>query len=562
MGKVEKAISLAIYWRKRQEEADIAGSEQRAIKFYASEILAQVMLVRLKSGAEPFSTIPPEYVKRLGLHEILEQLERGLRGEPMDDILSWDEFADGQRGCPGFGISSLKLLGSMFNEDGSVKPEFEEIPCHPVSYDPHPAKVNQKPHKSFFSSIMKNLRRRPITVVFRKGRSKRIILSSVTRPISELWVRTAEAPVHTIKTRRPFTAPQDGEPRCKNFDARLFTIRSDTNISSANAWFLELQDSHCRLQILRKDKYKRIRIAILDTGINISRTKFRKGLSDSKNEVDIDIDGHGTTCVALLQRVAPWADIYVARVTKSKNETLEAKNVMKALERACNIGTNPDGKENWGVDIVTMSFGFLSWKKEIEHIIEKASSRQHNLDARERPVLFFAAAGNNGTRKEVAFPASMSQVFAVNSATGDGNKSSFNPPQQINSINFSILGESVPAVTPDETEHEFMSGTSAATPIAAGLAALILEFFMQDHDNITLNWLRGYLWKHDAMQNVFFREMSTERDGYQNLVPWKLSSYRNGPEEIIGHITSALDKYRASSMYDACSLYEEKGGSS
>ncbi|CZT10177.1 uncharacterized protein RAG0_14718 [Rhynchosporium agropyri] len=63
---------------------------------------------------------------------------------------------------------------------------------------------------------------------------------------------------------------------------------------------------------------------------------------------------------------------------------------------------------------------------------------------------------NMGVRRDVTFPASMTGVFCINSASGDGASSNLNP------------------------ELKSMTGKSVATPIAAAIAALVLEHVIQN----------------------------------------------------------------------------------
>ena len=80
----------------------------------------------------------------------------------------------------------------------------------------------------------------------------------------------------------------------------------------------------------------RVRIAILDTGIELPEVAFwayRDRIREQKSWVtdddcddfiqrgDRDIDGHGTHGAALLLQVAPEADIFVARVFRDRKES-------------------------------------------------------------------------------------------------------------------------------------------------------------------------------------------------------------------------------------------------
>jgi hypothetical protein len=49
-----------------------------------------------------------------------------------------------------------------------------------------------------------------------------------------------------------------------------------------------------------------------------------------------DTCGHGTHCVGLLRTIAPWADIYVARVAKDFESDLDPEVVAK-VSRTCSV---------------------------------------------------------------------------------------------------------------------------------------------------------------------------------------------------------------------------------
>ena len=66
-------------------------------------------------------------------------------------------------------------------------------------------------------------------------------------------------------------------------------------------------------------------------------------------------------------------------------------------------------------------------------------------------------------------------------------------------------------------------GTSFATPIAAGVAALMIEFTRQKIDNQDMLEMLGTC---GGMKKVL-RLMSETRSGYRYITPWSLSS-QNG----------------------------------
>jgi hypothetical protein len=106
-------------------------------------------------------------------------------------------------------------------------------------------------------------------------------------------------------------------------------------------------------------------------------------------------------------------------------------------------------------------------------------------------ALIFAAASNSGGQGHIsiAFPARLKEeVIVVFSSRPDGTRSGFNPIPMPKTWNFSILGENVKAAWPVGMNGQavkigegnditnIMSGTSVAMPIAAGIAAIVLEF--------------------------------------------------------------------------------------
>jgi subtilisin family serine protease len=84
---------------------------------------------------------------------------------------------------------------------------------------------------------------------------------------------------------------------------------------------------------------RRIRIGILDTGIDTkNKIYFQSGRLEDDWCISFvgephefhDEDGHGTHCVSLLRKVAPDAEIYVAKVFSHKEIDLtQAMNIPK-----------------------------------------------------------------------------------------------------------------------------------------------------------------------------------------------------------------------------------------
>ena len=120
-----------------------------------------------------------------------------------------------------------------------------------------------------------------------------------------------------------------------------------------------------------------------------------------------------------------------------------------------------------------MSFGYEAEVEVIEQALKKADDNN---------VLLIAAASNVGGNTALAqrWPSTRDNVMSVYAAEGKGFPYKDNPPHRANCYNFATLGVMVPVWSvPDESGDSaeiFCTGTSYATPIAAAIAASVLDF--------------------------------------------------------------------------------------
>ena len=170
--------------------------------------------------------------------------------------------------------------------------------------------------------------------------------------------------------------------------------------------------------------------------------------------------------------------------------------------------------QEWKVDIITMSFGFPFLDEYLDGIQTAIN------EAFVSKILMFAAAKNDGANSGIAYPANQDQVICVNSTDGQGNPSKYNPSPVIGR-NLSVLGEDVLSSWPLHFRigMQRKSGTSYATPIAAGIAAVVLDYArqkMQPNDRYAISKLRTP----KGMQAVLSL-MCKDRGGYRYLAPWE-----------------------------------------
>ncbi|KAM0290547.1 hypothetical protein ACHAO9_004905 [Fusarium lateritium] len=217
-----------------------------------------------------------------------------------------------------------------------------------------------------------------------------------------------------------------------------------------------------------------------------------------------DISGHGTHVTSLLCEYAPDADIYVVKIA-------DGQPVSSSII-ACAIN---DAVKKWQPDIITMSFGWPARDDEYDSLEKAIKNAQFN------DVLLFAAASNDGANAKRAWPARHSGVICVHSTAADGNPSSFNPIA-VPGDNFAIIGEAVEGAWPRDLCEEqnntsllmHKSGTSFVTPIAAGIAAFLLQYArlnLSKRDAARLKQFEG--------MTAALRRISVVKNGYNYIAP-------------------------------------------
>ncbi|KAK8071439.1 subtilisin-like protein [Apiospora hydei] len=219
---------------------------------------------------------------------------------------------------------------------------------------------------------------------------------------------------------------------------------------------------------LHKTPVRPVRVAVLDSGYDEDSTFFQtplrsrqvKGWKDFAGESadPVDENGHGTHTVALVMKLAPTADIYVARIARDREYINEASQaICQAIKWATEV---------CDVDIISMSFGFESEIPEISIAIREAElAKRDNL-------LFFAAASNSGGNRREMFPASHDAVISVRQTNANGSFADTNPPADPHGpAVFGTLGSNVPSAWLSNVDGEVAkSGSSVATAVLSSLA--------------------------------------------------------------------------------------------
>ncbi|KAI4599476.1 hypothetical protein KJ359_001918 [Pestalotiopsis sp. 9143b] len=217
-----------------------------------------------------------------------------------------------------------------------------------------------------------------------------------------------------------------------------------------------------------KSRYKAVKVCVIDTGldprygtsrrVNNRVKEFKDFVTPSSSSMQ-DNTSHGTVSVSIVLSVFEHCELYVARVFKSDDtdEKTEPELMAKAIEWSL--------EPEIDVDIISISAGFVHHSPRLQDAVRKASGASK---------LIFAAASNWGNLGPVAYPARHNYyTICVFSVDTHHRPSRFNPERRPNADNFAILGEDFSH--PIHPNHR-VSGTSAATAAAAGLAAMIIDF--------------------------------------------------------------------------------------
>lgn len=166
-----------------------------------------------------------------------------------------------------------------------------------------------------------------------------------------------------------------------------------------------------------------------------------------------------------------------------------------------------------------MSFGFdheilVDGKPAISNAISEA------LRIRDQQILFFAAAANEGGNQPEMFPANNPQVISIRGTDHRGWLQRFNHPKGNTGIDcFMTLAQDVPGagLSRDGGNEVCKSGTSVSTPIAAGIAAMLLSYARLYGDDLKrFQGDKPALSTFSGMHSIF-KKLSTDMNGFYYL---------------------------------------------
>jgi len=245
-----------------------------------------------------------------------------------------------------------------------------------------------------------------------------------------------------------------------------------------------------------------VRVAVLDTGVDLSHPLLAGHLLPGFDFVDFDNDpsevgttanhgyGHGTHVAGLIAMVAPAAKIMPVRV-------LDSDGVGNAwvLGEALLYAVDPDGDPSTddGAQVINLSLGSLSRTRIMAAIgailtckpaipddpIEDRSDPGYAADntrcANGKGAVVIAAAGNDGSSNVNEYPAAEG-AYGLMSVGASGSKQTLASFSNSGSwVDIAAPGEGITSTIPGGGVATW-SGTSMASPLVAGTAALLRAY--------------------------------------------------------------------------------------
>lgn len=233
-----------------------------------------------------------------------------------------------------------------------------------------------------------------------------------------------------------------------------------------------------------------VTVAVLDTGIDLTHPALAGQLVSGYDFVDLDADpsevgaadqnlhyGHGTHVAGLVALVAPEASIMPLRVLDE-----DGVGNIWALAEALAYAINPDGNPNTadGADVINLSLSTTQQTDLLAEIVASVTCEQDDdpgedddclVSPNQHGAVVVAAAGNSSSNTP-EYPAAEGVLgsLAIGASTKADTLASFS--NYGSWVDLAAPGQDILSTVPSG-EYAVWSGTSMATPLAAGEAALV-----------------------------------------------------------------------------------------
>ncbi|BCU82566.1 aerolysin [Polycladomyces abyssicola] len=218
-------------------------------------------------------------------------------------------------------------------------------------------------------------------------------------------------------------------------------------------------------RVWRISRGRAVRVAVIDTGIAHDHPAIRDNYQGGSNILSpifspYDYNGHGTHVAGTIAGrsnelgvlgVAPRAHLYAVKAFNRKGSA-NLSDLLSAI--------------NWCIEnqmqVVNMSFGMDKASEALRHAIQMAHRRG---------IVMVAAAGNQGNRSMIDYPARYPETIAVTATGKNGQLASFSNLGE--GTDLAAPGDKIRSAWLNNSTRE-MSGTSMSVPHVTGTVALML----------------------------------------------------------------------------------------
>ncbi|THV53899.1 hypothetical protein BGAL_0039g00110 [Botrytis galanthina] len=264
-----------------------------------------------------------------------------------------------------------------------------------------------------------------------------------------------------------------------------------------------------------------IRVALIDDGIDITKLQHKHDGGQSFCTRDRDVVpyyissfGHGPAMASQIYRICPRAQLYVLKLD---DHLYNGKRQITALSAAQAIREAVAKK----VHIISMSWTIQKPKDSTTRDL----LREAIAEAVQKNIIMFCSASDEGPIEDESFPwaAAKSSIFRIGAATDKGIASSIvgNPTN----LDFTFPGTNVERNVDKKVEYQ--TGSSVATALATGLAALVLYcvqvklFRTEDRDKGRVRQSFRRLKEYEGMLKVFQDKIGTTQESkHKYLKVW------------------------------------------
>ncbi|KAI0101767.1 hypothetical protein GGR51DRAFT_529279 [Nemania sp. FL0031] len=300
-----------------------------------------------------------------------------------------------------------------------------------------------------------------------------------------------------------------------------------------------------------------ITVALIDDGVDVNDQNIQSRIIGGRSFCHRDKEqnlnqsyyvsgGHGTAMARLICKVCPGVNLFILRLDEYFIELgkrqITAESATKAIRAAIERR----------VDIISMSWTIERTERN-KHDIEKLADAVR--DAASKGILMFCAATDQGAYKDTTYPAASStkKIFKIGAAEASGAALKWLGDQTL--VDFIMPGHQVVTEQRDDPRIKnstALTGSSVATALASGLAAVILytvqlaDVYRRSDDLGAYRSLKNY----DRMKEAFSQIGTTKESDNKYITVWNrftsvikpAISEQRPRDEWIDYITTLADQ--------------------